>query len=389
MLPVTVCTGPSWAQTRSLIANDYVLDMVISSHDPQRWNFSDSTDLSEALLIATRRPEKRDQKQFRTTFVNLWQNPDGVVDADRLAQAVSTTDPADVEGNGTALLERDGEHVGEVFSIPESTLNNKQWVGVQFARVDLVRSALKLLNEGKLSVPGGDKIAGISMCRLDEIGKVGPDRSGVAKSFDETQTITAYPMVKGHETDERKSMSCEPNMFLSPLPHPKGGQRRSYGERLWEQSGSLLIGESLRLDTARVIAMRSSTDVLSNVWWPVKMASELHEQLLTVWLNSSVGMLATLSHRTTTEGSWIALKKTDLKGVPVLDPRRLTEHQLVELSDLYDRLACAEFERFPDMVDCPTRTALDEGVADILRLPDLRNLRVLLASEPVICNRRL
>ena len=55
VLPLTVCTGPSWAQTRALIERYFNLDVVITSHDPQRWNFSDSTDLSEALLIATRR----------------------------------------------------------------------------------------------------------------------------------------------------------------------------------------------------------------------------------------------------------------------------------------------------------------------------------------------
>ena len=60
VLPATVCTGPSWEQTRSLIERNFVLDMVVASHDPLRWNFSDSTDLSEALLIATRRPEKND-----------------------------------------------------------------------------------------------------------------------------------------------------------------------------------------------------------------------------------------------------------------------------------------------------------------------------------------
>ena len=59
VLPLTVCTGPSWAQTRALIEQDFTLDMVITSHDPQLWNFSDSTDLSEALLIATRRPRLR------------------------------------------------------------------------------------------------------------------------------------------------------------------------------------------------------------------------------------------------------------------------------------------------------------------------------------------
>ena len=44
VLPATVCTGPSWEQTRALIQQNFVLDMVITSHDPSRWNFSDSTD---------------------------------------------------------------------------------------------------------------------------------------------------------------------------------------------------------------------------------------------------------------------------------------------------------------------------------------------------------
>ena len=97
MLPATVCTGPSWAQTRSLIERDFSLDIVISSHDPLRWNFSDSTDLSEALLVATRRSHGDDSVERHTIFVNLWQNPDGVLDAHRVAQAITTTTPATFE----------------------------------------------------------------------------------------------------------------------------------------------------------------------------------------------------------------------------------------------------------------------------------------------------
>ena len=93
VLPATVCTGPSWEQTRSLIERDFHLDMVIASHDPLRWNFSDSTGLSEALLIATRRSEKSDGPEHRTAFVNIWQNPDGVLDAHRMAQAITQTEP--------------------------------------------------------------------------------------------------------------------------------------------------------------------------------------------------------------------------------------------------------------------------------------------------------
>ena len=85
----------------------------------------------------------------------------------------------------------------------------------------------------------------------------------------------------------------------------------------------------------------------------------------------------------------MALKKADLIQLPVLDPRQLSSTQLQALSDLFDELADAEFERLPGMADCPARMALDAGVSAILGLPDLGRLRVLLASEPVVCNRGL
>ena len=59
------------------------------------------------------------------------------------------------------------------------------------------------------------------------------------------------------------------------------------------------------------------------------------------------------------------------------------------MAGLFDELAESEFERLPGMVDCPARRSLDNGLSQILRLPDLENLRRLMASEPVVSNRRL
>ena len=41
------------------------------------------------------------------------------------------------------------------------------------------------------------------------------------------------------------------------------------------------------------------------------------------------------------------------------------------------------------MADDPTRAALDDGLSNILNLPNLEPLRRLLASEPVVSNQRL
>ena len=389
VLPATVCTGPSWEQTRALIERDFALDMVIASHDPLRWNFSDSTDLSEALLIATRRSEKDDTAKRRTTFVNLWHNPDGVLDAHRMAQAIITTVPAKLEDTGTALLEVDAQHVGEVVSIPESKLIGRKWSGVQFARADVIRSALRLLDDGEAWIPGEEETARIPLCRLDELGQVGPDRRDVWDGFERTDVTTAYPMVENHDTEQRRGLVTTPDKYLAPLVNARRGRRLKPVAQLWPKAGRLLVAERLRLDTTRVVAMRSEARVLSNVWWPVRVEDVSGEKALVVWLNSSPGLLTILAQRTSTEGGWVAMKKADLEDLPVLDLRRLTSSQLQGLSDLFDETAEAEFQRLPGMAFCPARRSLDDGIARILDLPDLGKLRDLLASEPVVSNRRL
>ena len=388
VLPATVCTGPSWAETRALIERDFTLGTVITSHDPQRWNFSDSTDLSEALLIATRRAGD-DHTERRTIFVNLWRNPDGVLDAHRVAQAITATTPARLEEPGTTLLEVDGLHIGEAISVPESKIRGRKWAGVQFARADLLRSALRLLDDGEVWIPGGESTAGIPLCRLDALSKVGPDRRRLVDGFDRTSTATPYPLVEGHDTEQRKSLICSPNAYLSPLTKPRGGQKPGYGNHLWQQAGRLLIAERLRLDTTRVVAMWSEARVLSNVWWPTRIEDVLHEKALAVWLNSSLGLLTILAQRTSTEGGWVAMKKADLEELPVLDVPRLSISQIHGLSSLFDEMEEAEFERLSGMAHCPARRALDDGVSEVLGLPNLAKLRDLLASEPVVSNRRL
>ena len=179
---------------------------------------------------------------------------------------------------------------------------------------------------------------------------------------------------------------CAPDAYLSPFVTPKGGQRPGYGGHLWLQSARLLVAERLRLNTTRVIAMRTDTRVLSNVWWPVKIDEVAHEKALAVWLNSTLGLLTIVAQRTSTEGSWVGMKKADLEQLPMLDVRALTPQQLQALSQLFDATAEDEFQRLPAMADCPTRRRLDNGLSDILGLPDLDGLRRLLASEPVVTN---
>jgi hypothetical protein len=389
VLPATVCTGPSWQQTRDLIQRDFALDMVVTSQDPLRWNFSDSTDLSEALLIATRRPEDRPDAIHRTTFVNLWRNPDGVLDAHRFARAIGDATPAEIEGTGTALLEVDGEHVGEMLSMPESKLMGRQWSGVQFARADLLRSALRLLDDGQVWIPGESSAVALPLCPLSELGQIGPDIRDVRDAFDPTAAVTAYPMVANHDTEKRKRLATAPDRYLAPLVEPRPQRRLKPVDQVWPKSGRLLVGARFWLNTVRVVAMRSDRNVLASMWWPVRIEESIFEKALALYLNSSPGLLTLLAARNTTRGSWVQLKKADLQGLPIIDPRRLTLSQLDALSKLFEEMVEADFQRLPAMHHCPARRHLDESLAKILNLPNLTTLRHLLATEPTISNQCL
>ena len=306
-----------------------------------------------------------------------------------MAQAIATTTPANLEGTGTALLEVDGCHVGEMVSIPESKFAGKKWSGVQFARADVTRCAFSLLDDGVVRVPGEEDTANIALCRLDELGQIGPDRRDVWDGFARTNTVTAYPMVENHDTEFRKRLTAEPDKYLAPLAQPRRGRRLKPVAQLWQKAGRLLIAERLWLETTRVVAMKSETRVLSNVWWPVRVERVSQEKALAVWLNSSLGLLTILAQRTSTRGGWVAMKKADLSELPVLDLREISTSRLQGLSDLFDQIAEAEFERLPGMAHCPARQSLDDGISEILALPNLSKLRDLLASEPVVSNRRL
>ena len=82
---------------------------------------------------------------------------------------------------------------------------------MQFARADVVRSALRLLDDREVWVPGETTVGNVPMCLLEEIGEIGPDRRDLWDGFERTDSVTAYPMVENHETEKRKGFVTEPD----------------------------------------------------------------------------------------------------------------------------------------------------------------------------------
>lgn len=394
VLPAAVTMGDAWKKTRQLFVSKYVVEYVITSHDPTRWNFSENTDLSEVLLIARKRTGSA--SEGTTTFVNLWKNPVSVADALAVADGIMKTKPAQIGHPDKVQYScapiRFGDATwGEVVSVPWTDLGANQWYPAAFAQTDLIRVG-HFLRRGYVYIPGKPPIQVPVTC-LSTIAAIGPDRRDVHDGFELATGETSYPAFWGHHAKEVQCLAAEPTRYLSPLCAPKSNRPLRNASMLWKRAGSIMLAERLRLTTQRVVAVHLPVKALSNVWWPLSLVtgSDAIEKAFVVWMNSTLGLITLLSCRVATEGPWVQLKKPDLSTMPVLDLAKLDTQSVQRLADVYDCLCDKSLQPFPAMRNDPIRCQLDDAIAHVLTLPpeEIGRLRELLAREPVISGKAL
>src|SRR6185312_14389508 len=134
---------------------------------------------------------------------------------------------------------------------------------------------------------------------------------------------------------------AQSNAWLSPLAHAKPKRPLRDAALLGGRAGTIMLVERMRLNTQKLTCVRLPQPALSNSWWPfaLRKGGDLGEKALALWLNSTLGILTFVAHRSPTEGPWVKFKKPSLSAVPVLDISQLTRMQLQHLGAAYDRLS--------------------------------------------------
>lgn len=394
VLPAAVATGIAWEKTREIINHGYVLETVVSSHDPERWNFSENTDLSELLLIARKLDRSKESAKSianqPTHFINLWRNPTSSAHALAIGEQISRGAPAPIGRpntihNGITEIAIGNRKFGESVEIPWSEVRGGPWLGCAFAQTNLLRTAW-YLRQGQFYRPGRRQTISLPVQGLGNIAIFGPDRRDIADGFTLSESRTSYPAFWGHKADKVRTIEARPNKWLLPrVTKAKGRPERDAG-LLWGRAGELMIAERSWLATQRTLAVRLPKPALSNVWWPVRLLDddERTGKILALWLNSTLGLLTSIAHRVPTRGAWIQFKKPTLKELPVLKISALSDTQKKQIVSAYDSLASEDIGAIAAMADDPTRTAIDAVFAKTLGIPALDGLRGELAQEPII-----
>jgi N-6 DNA Methylase len=396
VLPRALLSGVAWKKTRALIGDKYQIQYVIVSNQPGGWNFSENTNLSECMIVARRLTKAQGETLQSTKFVNLWRKPASSVEAMTLARAIVEAPGVPLENHTGTDNIRIGDHkVGEVIIAPASRMSTGIWHHeAAFKQTDLCRAAF-YLTKSEIYIPGLGHIGKVPTTTLLKLGAVGPDRRDIHDGFEEDSTSTAYRAFWGHDTSTTQSMEQTPNTGLSPLPTAQKGRNLRDPQLLWSRAGKVLIAERLRLNTTRVVSIRLSENVLSNTWWTLRLfgnsgvSEENVERIVTLWLNSTLGILSLIAARVDTEGAWIEMKKPILKSIVVLDPFALKSTQMRRLVKAYDTYAKQRFDRIPQIAEDVTRQKIDEAVIEALGISeDLGVLRRMLAEEPLVTGAR-
>ena len=394
MLPKTLISGAAWGKTRQLLRQKYQVELLIASHDPTQWNFSESTSLSEVMLIA-RKLENGENRDTRSVVaLNLWRNPQTAVESLAIIRAFLHFDPSDIAtGHGTTSLKIGEQKIGESVSFLWSDLREREsWMlACAFAQTELVRATYHLLN-GKLKLPGYSQTTSLPLIALEKLGKLGPDRRDIYDGFEKVNEKTVFPAFWGHDSNTVQTLAQTNNLHLAALSQAKNGRPLRRPEQLWPLAGRLLLAERLRLSTQRVSAIRLSKPALSNVWWSFVFNSDISveaEKALVLWLNSTLGLMILFANRDETEGAWVSFKKPTLRALPVLDILSLSAIQIETLATAYDQLCHDLLQPFSQMENDPVRTEIDATIIQVLNLPDFNVFKELLAQEPVICLKQL
>ncbi|MCB2212402.1 SAM-dependent methyltransferase [bacterium] len=385
VLPVALATGEAWRAIRRLIATEFHLEVVITSHDNERPNFSENTHLSEILFIARRLQVK--EKPGTTIYVNLWHNPRTIHEALDCASRIACEIANVGQRVGETRIVRTGTRViGEMASLPAPE-GGDNWTGAIFAQRHLMQAYWQLNNNHEIRVPGSSTGKKVKLCRLDELGELGYDVRDIFDAFevdDSASTWSPYTAFWNHDATKVQTIAQEPNATLIARTKALPKRKLKDANAVWSKAGKTLLVSRLWTNTHRTIATGFDKEVLGNTWWAfndAKLSANQRKALL-LWFNSTFGVLSYYGRRAITRGSWMQMKKPAWASMQVLNVKDLSKEILTELGEAYDVLAKKQLLAIAELDVDPVRHEIDDAFRKTLDLPDISSIRELLVREP-------
>jgi hypothetical protein len=385
VLPRSMLSGVSWEKVRAEIQADFQILYIVSNFDAvgsgralDGWNWSENTALGEVLIVAEKTPPKNDTK---VTYINISKKPKNEIEGLMIGQqAILRSKRLSVSllRSVSSDLEFDRNQVGVVYQVPQQLLDGNWQAPATFFHPDLNRMALSLLTRQ-------DSCKFETLCKSVQ-GKVGigPDIAQVKTNFAHANQANLFPLVLGHQ----KEMN---SLKLTQSSVTYGTPKKNNAANLHSRFASrLLLAERPHFTTEALLAMISPEKVLATAFWEITASSNLTEDYILLFMNSTYGIILFMSQSTSSMGDIFKLKKDQLANLKLPSPTNLSA---TDLSSLRSQIFETPFLPFSQeflraaQKEGP-RYAIDSYFANTLKLDPLTpGFYNLLAIDPVLVKR--
>ncbi len=335
VLPKGLLSGISWFLGRVLLAAKYHLRYVIVSYDPDNYNFSESTSLSECMFVADRTDKHSDNEE--TTFITILKKPHTSIEAIALANRIDNREGNYIEaGNSMAFLTTVKRH--------ELLDNVDNWGRFVFLPNIELQDEITSLLSGTIKI--GKTDGKLPLTRLNNlISSIGVDRHRFTDTFEIVKEPIPGSMrvLHGGEEEQRQTMSTSPNAYVIP--------RIETAKNIYnEKAGSLLLPNRIWIETTHIISLLSDERIISNIFYATRLKNEDNDRIkaLCIWFNSTWGILTILGSREETRGGFISLNQSHWRLLPVLDIDSLSQDKIKALASIFDDFRDKDLGRIPE-----------------------------------------
>ena len=280
--------------------------------------------------------------------------------------------------------------------IVKSHIDAAPWKAARWQRA-LVCQFAAAIERGELHRFDGMRSLGrIPVAPLGEVCNVGPQDRQIYGSIGRFDAYRGYdpqaqfPALWGINSTIHQGFTADPNARLSPQPN------RNYAE-LWEQASALQITRDIRFNAQRIMSVFTPIRALGiRSWFSINvresdtLAKRKQETALSLWLNSTLGMLQFGNQSNRSQLGRGTGSKAMLRAIPVLDVRQLQEWQLDAAQAIWRDFQGKTFEPFHRCAVDANRIELDRRMMnDMIGLDGeaqeaMAQLRLALANDPSI-----
>ena len=360
VVPTTAFASTSGRQERRFLASRFHVELIVTSHDPKRPNFSENTDIHESLLIC-RRSANLDRP---TTFIALNRMP---------------SSPREVAEWLDAALQRKPSALHRLYEWPHERIANGDWTPGLYYDGQLA--------EDNDEIETNPALSPASALVVTPIIDSGPVRGALLNPLQNVAPAKGlgYPVVWRHQADKRRTMGGKIEFFVEP----KNGKDRYVEANIWPKASRLLVTLAVSTSTIRTTAQMLPTPCFGSAWTALLPKRDIAKPNKTMrawcaWLNSTPGVLSYL-HRRARKLTYGRYVPASLQSLPLPDPAKA---DLTPLALAYRRLRSKDLEPWPRMNQCAVRSELDSAAAEFLSIDPatIADWRQRLAREPTISN---